>query len=70
QAFELHDDIVQGLAEAKLNLDVGRREEGLRAIERTLLASRRIITELLGSEGSEIALGAGDLRRHAPAGPA
>lgn len=67
QALELHDNVVQGLSQAKLALDLGRREEGRMAITRTLEASRRIITELLGKEGSEIALGAGDLRREKPA---
>jgi hypothetical protein len=70
QALEMHDDIVQGLAEAKMALDMGRREEGRKALESTLEASRRIMTELLGAEGSELALGPGDLRRQAPAGPA
>jgi hypothetical protein len=69
QALEMHDDIVQGLAQAKLALDMGRRDEGRAAVEATLKASRRIMTELLGEENSELALGPGDLRRQAPAGP-
>lgn len=68
QAMDLHDGVVQGLVEAKLELDMGHREEGLAAIDATLASARHIITELLGKEGSEIALGAGDLRRQAPAG--
>jgi len=68
QAMEMHDDIVQGLAQAKLALDLGQRDEGYRAIEATLAASRRIMTEVLGTEGSELALGPGDIRRDAPAG--
>ncbi|MHB8584794.1 MAG: hypothetical protein ACYDDF_03015 [Thermoplasmatota archaeon] len=63
QAMEIHDNVVQGLVEAKLALDMGRREEGRAAIERTLRSSQAIITELLGKEGSELALGPGDLRR-------
>ncbi len=68
QALEMHDDIVQGLSRAKLALELGRQEEGRAAVEATLAASRRIITEILGTEGSEIALGPGDLRRGVAAG--
>jgi hypothetical protein len=63
QALEMHDNIVQGLAQAKMALDLGQREEGYRAIEETLAASRRIMTEVLGKEGDELALGPGDIRR-------
>ena len=68
EALLVHDNIVQGLAQAKLAFDMGRREEGRRALQETLQAARRMMTELLGHEGSEIALGAGDLRREASAG--
>lgn len=67
QALELHDNVVQGLAQAKLALDMGDRDEGRRVLETTLRASQRIITSLLGKEGSEVALGPGDLRRATPA---
>jgi hypothetical protein len=67
QAMEMHDNIVQGLAHAKMALDLGDREEGRRAIESTLAASRRIMTDLLGTEGSELELGPGDIRRGLPA---
>jgi hypothetical protein len=69
-ALEMHDNIVQGLAQAKMALDLGRREEGYAAIESTLDASRRIMTSMLGAEGTELALGPGDIRRQAPAGGA
>lgn len=62
QALEMHDNIVQGLAQAKMALDLGDRDEGYRAIDATLVAARRIMTEILGTEGSEIALGPGDIR--------
>lgn len=68
QALQMHDDIVQGLARAKMALDLGQREEGYRAIDETLSASRRIMTEVLGTEGTELALGPGDIRRQVPAG--
>lgn len=70
QAMEMHDNIVQGLARAKLALDLGDREEGYRAIDATLIASRRIMTDLLGKEGSDLALGPGDIRRKVAAGRA
>lgn len=68
QALEMHDNIVQGLAQAKMALDLGQREEGYRAIEDTLKASRRIMTEVLGREGSGIELGPGDIRRREAGG--
>lgn len=68
QALEMHDDIVQGLAQAKLALELGHREEGYAAIEATLAASRRIMTEVLGQDGHGLALGTGDPRREVPAG--
>lgn len=63
EALEIHDNVVQGLAVAKLSLDLGRAAEATDAVERTLAASRQIITDLLGQPGSEVALGPGDLRR-------
>jgi len=67
EALEIHDNVVQGLAKAKLNFEVGRPEKGLKDIEDTLAASRKIITDLLGDVGSEVALKPGDLRRARPA---
>lgn len=63
QALDLHDGVVQGLAKAKLAIDLGRKEEALEHIETTLADSKRIITDILGSEDSEAALGVGDLQR-------
>ena len=67
QALEIHDNVVQGLAEAQLAFDVGREQQAREAVDRTLAAARHIITELLGEPGSGIELGPGDLRRKAPA---
>lgn len=69
QALEMHDNIVQGLVQAKMALDLGDRDEGARAIDETLVAARRIMTDLLGKEGSEVALGPGDIRLQPPSGP-
>lgn len=60
-ALDVHDNIVQGLAEAKLAFDVGRPEQAREAVERTLAQARRIVTELLGAPQP------GDLRRETPA---
>jgi hypothetical protein len=66
EALDIHDNIVQGLAEAQLAFDVGRPEQAREAVDRTLAAARRIITELLGEPGSGTELGPGDLRRSTP----
>lgn len=63
QALEIHDNIVQGLATAKLSFEMGRHDEGLRSVEKTLAASRAIITDLLGAEASGNLLSPGELRR-------
>lgn len=63
EALDIHDNVVQGLAIAKLSLDLGREAEATAAVERTLAASRKIITSLLGESGAEVALGPGDLRK-------
>ena len=67
EALDIHDNVVQGLAVAKLSLDLGRVAEATAAVEKTLAASRNIITDLLGDSKSEPSLGPGDLRRTSPA---
>src|SRR5262245_18492213 len=66
EALNIHDNVVQGLAIAKMSLDLGRVAEATAAVERTLAASRQIITDLLGQPGSDVSLGPGDLRRTSP----
>ena len=68
QALEIHDNIVQGLATAKLSFDVDDHARGIAAVEQTLTASRKIISDLLGDELVGTGLGPGDLRRHQPGG--
>jgi hypothetical protein len=68
QALALHDDIVQALTEAKLAMETGHKKESRAAVERSLAASRQMITDLLGAEGSENELGPGRLRRRKAAG--
>ena len=68
QALEIHDNIVQGLATAKLSFETDDAEGGMAAVEHTLAASRKIISGLLGDEGTASGLGPGDLRRGRAAG--
>ena len=63
QALEIHDNIVQGLATAKLSFETDDAVGGMAAVEHTLAASRKIISDLLGSDASASGLGPGDLRR-------
>jgi hypothetical protein len=67
QALEINDNIVQGLAVAKYELDRGDNERSQQSIEATLRKARELITELLGERESEAGLGSGDLRRSSPA---
>lgn len=60
-ALELHDNIVQGLAEAQLAFDLDRPDQARDAVDRTLAAARRMVTDLLGD------VSPGALRRSAPA---
>lgn len=65
QAAQLHDRVMTGLQKARADLDAGRREAGLRALDDTLEESKTIITTLLGSRRGGTSLGPGDLRRDA-----
>lgn len=60
-ALDIHDNIVQGLAEAQLAFEVGRPEQAREAVDRTLVAARRLVTELLGEPEP------GDFRRETAA---
>jgi hypothetical protein len=57
EALDIHDNIVQGIAEAQLAFDVGRPEQARAVLERTLAQARRIVTDLMGEPDP------GDLRR-------
>jgi hypothetical protein len=67
-ALDLHDEVVQGLAMAKLSLELGESEAGMAAIEQTLAAARSLVSDLLGEPGV-VDLRNGALRRSTPAGP-
>jgi signal transduction histidine kinase len=60
-ALDLHDNVVQGLAEAQLAFDLGRPEQAREAVDRTLAAARHMVTDLLGD------VSPGALRRASPA---
>lgn len=64
RALEINDNVVQGLARAKLALDMGHNSEGDEAVADTLAKARHIITGLLGDEEVK----AGALRRRKPGG--
>ncbi len=53
---------MQGLATAELALEMNHTDEARAALDRTLAASRKIVTELLGDERSG-ELAPGDLGR-------
>lgn len=69
QALEIHDNVVQGLASAKLAFELDERERGIAALDQTLKGARRIITDLLEGAGDGTT-DAGDLRRERAAGDA
>src|SRR3954447_25148735 len=56
QALEINDNIVQGLAVAKMALESGDDEDTRVAIEDTLRRSQALITDLLGGDGKIEAL--------------
>jgi hypothetical protein len=69
QALEINDNIVQGLAVARMALENGDDEDTRVAIEDTLRRSQALISDLLGSEELD-SIGPGDLRRTGAAGVA
>ena len=63
QALEINDNVVQGLAVAKYAFDLGDTDKARKAVEGTLAAARRIITDLLEEMGDEIIFGPNALTR-------
>jgi len=63
RALELNDEVVQGLAFAKLAVESGRSDQAREAITDTLHTAQSIVGELLESAGGEGQLGPGDLVR-------
>lgn len=50
QALELNDEVVQGLAVAKMAMESGDHEGGLKSVTATLQRSKRIVSRLLDEE--------------------
>ncbi|MBA3245718.1 MAG: GAF domain-containing protein [Actinobacteria bacterium] len=67
RALELNDDVVQGLAFAKLALESGQDELARDAVTNTLRTAQSMVGELLESAGKEGRLGPGDLVRSSEA---
>ena len=63
QALEINDNVVQGLAVAKYAMDLGDEEKAKSAIEGTLGAARRIISDLLEEVATDDVFGATALTR-------
>jgi PAS domain S-box-containing protein len=63
QALELNDEIVQGLAVAKMAFDAERQDQGVEALTQTLRRAQRIVTNLLEDITEEGHLTPGDLVR-------
>ena len=62
QALEIHDNVVQGVATAKMALELGDTQRAAAALDTTLGRAKGIISELLGDAPLEA-----KLRREAPA---
>ena len=63
QALEINDNIVQGLATAKLALELDQHAVTREALESTLNSARGLITDLLGEVAERPNFEAGELRR-------
>lgn len=64
RALEINDNIVQGLVEAKLALEMNEQNIGQERLDKTLTKAKNIITDLLGEESpSDAAPQPGGLRR-------
>jgi hypothetical protein len=50
QALELNDEVLQGIVVAKMALDLGERDRASTALDASIGAASRIITDLLGPE--------------------
>lgn len=69
QALEINDNVVQGLAVAKYAFELGNTEKAMSAVEGTLAASRRIISDLVEELGvDEVFEGPDSVRQEAATG--
>lgn len=51
-ALEIHDNVVQGLVQAKMSLDLDQDLRSKEAMDETLAASKRILDDLIGTRAS------------------
>ena len=63
RALELNEEVVQGLAVAKLAFETGHHENGLRAVTSTLERAKEIVARLLDEHLEEGSIEPGDLVR-------
>ena len=63
EALELNDEIVQGLAVAKMAFETGAEEHALKAVAETLRRAQEIVSQLLHDIGGAVALKPGHLKR-------
>ena len=50
RTLELHDDVVQGIATAKLQLESADVDAAIESLDATLRTARAIVTDLLGRD--------------------
>lgn len=67
QALEINDNVVQGLAVAKYAYETGNQAKAAAAVESTLAAARRIISDLVEEIGPDEIFGTDVLVRRTPA---
>ena len=64
QAFEINDNLVQGLSVAKYSFEMGQEDRGRRAVNESLRKAREMTTDLLGEPGApDDQVVPGELRR-------
>lgn len=51
QAVEINDTLVQGMAAAKWILEAGRLDEGIKALDNTLLTGQELVSQLIREAG-------------------
>ena len=62
QAMQLNDDVVQGMAAAKMCLELGDGDQALKVLDTSLAKARGIVSDLL-QQGAAGSVGPGDLTR-------
>lgn len=67
QALQINDNVVQGLAVAKYAMDLGNQDKAKEAIEGTLAAARKIISDLLDEVDTDEVFGPNALTRDSAA---